>query len=70
MQRDHLELIRLTMQRLAPEGVLLFTNHFRQFKLEPELLEEFSVENLHSHTVPKDFSRTPKVHWAWAFRHR
>ena len=70
VQRDHLELIRLTMQRLAPEGVLLFTNHFRQFKLEPELLDEFAVENLHPHTVPKDFSRTPKVHWAWAFRHR
>ena len=56
------------LRRLAPEGMLLFTNHFRQFKLEPELLEEFAVENLHPRTVPKDFSRTPKIHGAWAFR--
>ena len=69
VQRDHQELIQMAMRRLVPEGVLLFTNHFRQFKLEPELLEEFAVENLHPRTVPKDFSRTPKVHWAWAFRH-
>ena len=68
VQRDHPELIRLAMRRLAPEGMLLFTNHFRQFKLEPELLEEFAVENLHPRTVPKDFSRTPKIHGAWAFR--
>ena len=70
VQRDHPELLRLAMRWLAPEGVLLFTNHFRQFKLEPDLLEEFAVENLHPRTIPKDFSRTPKLHWAWAFRHR
>lgn len=69
LQRDHPELLELVMRRLAPEGVLLFTNHSRRFKLEPDLEARFQVENLHPRTIPPDFARTPNIHWAWTLRH-
>ena len=70
VQRDHPELLRQAMRLLAPEGTLLFTNHFRRFKLDPALEEAFHCESLHPRTIPPDFARNPKTHWAWTLRHR
>ncbi len=70
LQRDHVSLLRQAMRLLAPEGTLLFTNHFRRFKLAPELEAEFLCESLHSRTLPPDFARNPKIHGAWTLRHR
>ncbi len=34
VQRDHVELLDLAMARLAPGGVLYFSNNFRKFELD------------------------------------
>ncbi len=34
VQRDQVQLIDLAMARLAPGGVLYFSNNFRKFELE------------------------------------
>ncbi len=38
VQRDHVDLIRATLKRLAPGGLLLFSTNFRKFKLDREAL--------------------------------
>lgn len=62
VQRDHAELIRAAMRRLAPEGILIFSTNFRRFKLEPALAEEFRVADITRRTIPPDFARNPRIH--------
>lgn len=69
VQRDHADLIRATMKRLAPGGLLLFSTNFRKFKLEAEALEGLTIKDMTKGTVPFDFSRDPNVHTCFEIRH-
>jgi 23S rRNA (guanine2445-N2)-methyltransferase / 23S rRNA (guanine2069-N7)-methyltransferase len=70
LQREHARLLRAAMARLAPDGLLLFSNNFRRFRLDPLLASEFDVRDIGPATIPADFSRNPRIHAAWEFRHR
>ena len=65
VQRDHASLIRQTCRLLAPEGILVFSNNFRRFRMAREILEDFSVEDVTARTIPRDFQRNPKIHNCW-----
>ncbi|MFP3924060.1 bifunctional 23S rRNA (guanine(2069)-N(7))-methyltransferase RlmK/23S rRNA (guanine(2445)-N(2))-methyltransferase RlmL [Pseudomonas sp. W5-36] len=65
VQRDQVQLIDLAMARLAPGGVLYFSNNFRKFQLEETLVERYAVEEITQHTVDPDFARNGKIHRAW-----
>lgn len=65
VQADHGHLIDLAMVRLAPGGVLYFSNNFRKFELEPTLTVRYQVEEISSQTLDPDFARNPKIHRAW-----
>jgi 23S rRNA (guanine2445-N2)-methyltransferase / 23S rRNA (guanine2069-N7)-methyltransferase len=65
VQRDQVQLIDLAMARLAPGGVLYFSNNFRKFELEPNLAERYAVEEITAQTIDPDFSRNGKIHRAW-----
>ena len=65
VQRDQVQLIDLAMARLAPGGVLYFSNNFRKFQLEETLMERYAVEEITQHTVDPDFARNGKIHRAW-----
>ena len=56
------------MNRLAPGGSLYFSNNYQRFKLAPELEERYRVERLE--LLDFDFSRRPKIHQIYWFRHR
>jgi 23S rRNA (guanine2445-N2)-methyltransferase / 23S rRNA (guanine2069-N7)-methyltransferase len=64
--RDHVELIAATLARLAPGGVLIFSNNHQRFKLDESGLRArigpLEVENLTRATLPKDFARSPRIH--------
>ena len=62
VQRDHVDLIRATLKRLAPGGLLLFSTNFRKFKLDAGALEDLQVRDITKGTVPFDFARDAKVH--------
>jgi 23S rRNA (guanine2445-N2)-methyltransferase / 23S rRNA (guanine2069-N7)-methyltransferase len=62
VQRDHVELIRQTLQRLAPGGLLIFSNNLRSFKLDNEALSDLDIKDISRQTLPKDFERNPKIH--------
>ncbi|MNF18703.1 Ribosomal RNA large subunit methyltransferase K [compost metagenome] len=53
------------MARLAPGGVLYFSNNFRKFELEPNLSERYAIEEITAQTIDADFSRNTKIHRAW-----
>jgi 23S rRNA (guanine2445-N2)-methyltransferase / 23S rRNA (guanine2069-N7)-methyltransferase len=70
LQREHLRLLRAAAGRLADNGLLLFSNNFRRFRLDPALEQEFEVREISAATVPPDFARNPRIHRAWEFRPR
>jgi len=69
VQRSHVELLRLAVARLAPGGVLYFSNNFRRFRLDADALAGFaSVEDISAGTIPPDFARNPRIHRTWRLR--
>jgi 23S rRNA (guanine2445-N2)-methyltransferase / 23S rRNA (guanine2069-N7)-methyltransferase len=68
VQRDHVDLIRATLKRLAPGGLLLFSTNFRKFRLDAGALQDLQVRDITKGTVPFDFARDPKVHACFEIR--
>ncbi len=70
VQRDHQELIDHCMRLLAPNGLLIFSNNHRRFKLDEELFERYRVQDCTPASIDKDFARNPKIHSTWFIRHQ
>ncbi|MEG0859370.1 MAG: bifunctional 23S rRNA (guanine(2069)-N(7))-methyltransferase RlmK/23S rRNA (guanine(2445)-N(2))-methyltransferase RlmL [Pseudomonas sp.] len=70
VQRDHVQLLDLAVARLAPGGVLYFSNNFRKFQLDEHLGERYSVEEITAQTLDPDFARNTKIHRAWRIQAR
>jgi 23S rRNA G2069 N7-methylase RlmK/C1962 C5-methylase RlmI len=64
LQRDHVKLIRATLRRLTPGGVLWFSTNFRRFKLDADALESAKIEDLTRATLPPDFV-DPRTRYCW-----
>lgn len=66
LQKHHVDLLGAAMRRLAPGGLLLFSNNFRRFKPDLETLAKFAeVEEITPATIDPDFERNPRIHRAW-----
>ena len=66
VQREHLRLLQAAVRRLAPGGVLYFSNNYRRFRLDTEAVAAFAqVEDISASTIPPDFERNPRIHRAW-----
>ena len=66
IQREHVRLLQAAVARLAPEGVLYFSNNFRRFRLDAEAVAAFArCEEITADTIPQDFSRNARIHRAW-----
>lgn len=65
LQLQQGELIRLCMKRLAPKGVLYFSNHFRKFVLEEFLKKEFHIKEITDESFDPDFRKSQKAHRCW-----
>ena len=70
IQRDHEQLIKLAMNLLARDGLLLFSTNRRSFKLGDGIQQTFEARDISHLTVPEDFKRNPKIHRCWEIRHR
>lgn len=71
IQRDHVRLLQLAVARLAPGGVLYFSNNFRRFRLDRDAVEAFAeVEDISTQTIDQDFARNPRIHRSWRLRAR
>ncbi len=69
IQRDQLDLISGAMNRLSKGGVLIFSNNHRRFKLDPQVSEQFAVEDFHKKSLDPDFQRNARVHQCFLIRH-
>ena len=65
LQRDHEELIRLTMSKLTPGGLLIFCNNFRRFKMSEQLENDFAISEISENTIDPDFERRKNIHRCW-----
>ena len=70
IQRDHGDMIRNAMAKLAPDGVLIFSNNFRKFKMDELTLRQFDCENITPQTLDMDFERNPRIHNVWKITRR
>lgn len=64
VQRDHRWLIERLLERLKPEGTLVFSTNKRDFKLESELATRAKLRELSQTTLPFDF-RDQKLRHVW-----
>ena len=59
VQKDHSKLINQALQLLSPQGFILFSNNFRDFKLDKKSLNSGDVSEISM--LPEDFAGT-KAH--------
>lgn len=65
VQRDHVELLTQAAGLLTHDGVLIFSNNNRRFRMDVEALPELQIQEITRQTIPKDFERNPKIHNCW-----
>ncbi len=72
VQRDHVQLILATARLLAPDGLLLFSNNFRRFRIDAEALVDhgLAVVDITTATIPQDFARNSRIHSCFEIRKR
>lgn len=70
VQRDHVPLLTLAAQLLAPGGVIVFSNNYTRFRLDREGLAAFDVEDIGRRTLPRDFERNPRIHACYVLKLR
>jgi 23S rRNA (guanine2445-N2)-methyltransferase / 23S rRNA (guanine2069-N7)-methyltransferase len=70
VQRDHVALLDACMAVLAPGGLLVFSNNFRRFRLDPALQERYLVVDTTARTIPPDFARDQRIHSCFEIRRK
>ncbi|HET7223976.1 MAG TPA: bifunctional 23S rRNA (guanine(2069)-N(7))-methyltransferase RlmK/23S rRNA (guanine(2445)-N(2))-methyltransferase RlmL [Rhodanobacteraceae bacterium] len=69
VQRDHVSLLDACGRRLRDDGVIVFSNNFRRFKLDVDALSRaFTIEDIGRASIPLDFARRPRIHGCWLLR--
>jgi 23S rRNA (guanine2445-N2)-methyltransferase / 23S rRNA (guanine2069-N7)-methyltransferase len=70
VQRDHDALLGSVARLLARDGVILFSNNFRHFKMHRSALPDLTIEEITHSTIPPDFQRNPRIHTCWRITRR
>lgn len=70
VDRDHPELIRACLDRLARGGTLIFSTNSRGFQMDNAALPGgFTAQDITQQTIPEDF-RNDKIHRCWRIEKR
>ena len=70
VQRDQEHLIEQVMQLLNKDGLLIFSNNLRSFKLSQALIDSYKIEDVKHLSIDKDFERRKNIHQCWFIRHQ
>lgn len=70
VQRDHIKLLARLKRILTADGIIIFSNNKRGFKMDVDGLAELglSAENISRKTLPPDFERNPQIHNCWVIK--
>lgn len=68
IQRDHVMLIRQCLNRLTPDGELVFSTNLRRFALDRLSLSGLVIEDISRATLPEDFKRDARIHQCFVIR--
>ena len=69
VDRDYPILLNLCLNILSPDGVILFSNNSRQFKMDTtQLLHKVTIQEITHQTISEDF-KDSKSHRAWVIAH-
>jgi 23S rRNA (guanine2445-N2)-methyltransferase / 23S rRNA (guanine2069-N7)-methyltransferase len=70
VQRDHAPLLLAAAALLTDEGTMLFSNNYQRFRIDPEGLAAFAIEDITAATMPQDFARNPRIHSCFLLRRK
>ncbi|HET6633064.1 MAG TPA: bifunctional 23S rRNA (guanine(2069)-N(7))-methyltransferase RlmK/23S rRNA (guanine(2445)-N(2))-methyltransferase RlmL [Rhodanobacteraceae bacterium] len=71
VQRDHARLLLACRERLRDDGVLVFSNNYRRFRLDAAALgDAYDIEDWSAASIPFDFTRNRAIHGCWLLRPR
>jgi len=69
VQRDHVRLLSACGDHLTPDGVIVFSNNFKRFKLDTEALSNrFEMTDWSAPSIPFDYARHADIHGCWLLR--
>lgn len=69
IERDHIDLIKSSMKVLKKDGLLIFSNNKRGFKLDDSIKELYLVKDITASTIPEDF-KDAKIHVCYEIRNK
>ena len=67
VQKHHPELINLAMARLTADGILIFSNNFKKFRLDESINENFKVKDISLKMMSPDCKRN--IFHCWEIKH-
>ncbi|NRA83556.1 MAG: bifunctional 23S rRNA (guanine(2069)-N(7))-methyltransferase RlmK/23S rRNA (guanine(2445)-N(2))-methyltransferase RlmL [Gammaproteobacteria bacterium] len=72
INRDHAQLLQNLKRILRPDGLIIFSNNSRQFKMDIAHLDRIGlvVKDISAETIPRDFKGNQKIHNCWEIRHK
>ncbi|MFK7858769.1 MAG: bifunctional 23S rRNA (guanine(2069)-N(7))-methyltransferase RlmK/23S rRNA (guanine(2445)-N(2))-methyltransferase RlmL [Granulosicoccus sp.] len=69
VQRDHVKAIDDCLSIMAPGGLLIFSNNYRRFRIDADLLNNtdrgIRVEDRSRWSIDRDFHRNQRIHQCW-----
>ncbi len=68
VQRDHADLLKRVLERLAPGGLLVFSTNHRRFRLDADAFAGVGIQDWTVATLPRDFARRPRQRQVFALR--
>jgi 23S rRNA (cytosine1962-C5)-methyltransferase len=68
IEREQSFIINACMNRLKGSGTLFFSTNKRDFKLSPQIAEQYRVRDITQQTIPRDF-HDQKIHHCFEIRH-
>jgi 23S rRNA (guanine2445-N2)-methyltransferase / 23S rRNA (guanine2069-N7)-methyltransferase len=69
VDRDHVELLNLVLERMSPDGKIYFSTNFRKFKFRGDEIQGAQIREISRQTVPPDF-RNKRIHRCWTLVRR
>lgn len=69
IQKDHVMLIDQCLDLLTKNGVIVFSNNYKGFRMDPDVRKRGFVNNITEETIPEDFKGS-KIHKCWLIEKR